>query len=120
MEFQKFWKYKNKMCECFYYRLVPCGNCPIYTKVFERTDDYQNFSSHTCAMFINQEPQKAELIIEEWAEKNPMSTNSDKLKEIFGEADISLGSVCGMNCVTVNGYILDDWLSMEYEKPIKE
>lgn len=94
MEFQEFWKQKERMCG----EQSTCETCPMNGMRF----DYNNF----CAKVIEKNPQQAEQIVEQWAKEHPVITNADKFREVFG-VDIAI----------VSGLLNEEWLNQEYKEP---
>ena len=110
-EFVEVMKYRKRMCAM--YRNHSCRICPIY-----------DVKEGTCANFLIENTQEAEEIIMKWAKENPIKTNADKFKEVFG-VDIykepthnCTGIRCGINeCeeCKYNGF----W-NKEYKEPKEE
>ncbi len=100
-EFKEVAKQYLRMCNsfnhCGYYH---CNECPLNSV---RSKD------NTCAYwaFIT-DPETSEKVIVNWAKKNPVMTNRDKFKEVFGFDPYSK---------TVFEKI---WFEDDYKEPIKE
>lgn len=90
MEFTEVMKQKKRMCEKYNKSAwASCERCGLY-----RTD-------MTCNAFIAKHSQEAEQIITDWASKNPIVTNRDKLEEVFGiriDRDFSNCDCAGFKC----------------------
>lgn len=69
-EFKEVIKQKERICD---YVNGKCTNCYLW-----------ECSERTCVSFIMEHPQEAEEIIMKWASENPVQTNADKFKEVFG------------------------------------
>ena len=91
MEFQDFWKQRERMCDA-----INCHDCIICQERGGR---------HIigCLTWISDNPQRAESIIEKWAKENSLKTNADKFKEVFG--------------IDLNMAPLNAWLNKEYKLP---
>ena len=70
-EFQKVMEDRQRMC-----KKEICNRRPMGSK--------NNFARMSCKNFIQDYPVEAEQIIEDWANENPVITNGDKFKEVFG------------------------------------
>ena len=79
---------KQRMCQSIPF----CSECPF------------NASYNSIEKI---DPEKAEELVEEWANKNPRVTNADKLKRVFG---ISAQDIWGMSVPELN-----NWLKTEYK-----
>lgn len=79
---------KQRMC----HSISLCGDCPF---------------DANCNTTEKNNPEKAEELVEEWANKNPMVTNDDKFKEVFG---ISAKDIWAMSVPELN-----NWLKAEYK-----
>lgn len=72
-EFQKVMKDKKLMCDHFHSEQNGCSrDCPMIKANFN------------CTKQILEQAHDEEIIIEDWAKKNPVITNGDKFKEVFG------------------------------------
>lgn len=60
---------KNRMCRT---SGILCVNCPL------------NQQEESCEQYVLWYPKEAEIAIMKWAEENPIKTNADKFKEVFG------------------------------------
>lgn len=60
---------------CHHYRVdICCANCPL--------EEVRGVCH--CWRWISEEPEKAEQLIMTWAKENPVKTNRDKFKKVFG------------------------------------
>ena len=84
-EYVKVMKDYSKMCKT-YLSKGKCSECPLYSE--------NNRKFLDCGEFTEKYPKEAEQIIENWTDKNPVMTNSEKAKEIFGH---SLDFTCFAN-----------------------
>ena len=71
-EFQKVMSEYRRLCEG-----RRCASCPILEKVEKAKENY-------CSAWVTNHPEEAEHIIMQWAKENPIKTNRDKFKEVFG------------------------------------
>lgn len=111
-EFVEVMKYRKRMCA--EYRKHSCSICPIY-----------DVKESTCANFLIENTQEAEEIIMKWAKENPIKTNAEKFKEVFG-VDIykdtthnCTGMRCGINqCeeCKYNGFWYKEYIEPKEEK----
>ena len=83
-EFTEVMKQKNRIHE-FFMNKGHCMDCPI--------SYYNNGCCAACTTLLVDYPQEAEEIIMNWAKENPIITNKDKFKEIFG-VDIDETNCC--------------------------
>lgn len=74
MDFKEFCKQFNRMC-AFY---PMCDKCGLQHKV-------ETHNEFTCRNYCMSNPDEAEEIVKEFAEKNLIATNGMKFEEIFGE-----------------------------------
>lgn len=111
MEFQKFWKEKDRMCDSF----PRCNLCQIY-KESEKIEKI--ISTTTCDLFIANNPKTAEKIVEKWAAENPVMTNGQKFCEVFG-IDLIVIPVYSKNDprIHIKGMPFEEWLQAEYKPP---
>ena len=72
-EFIKIMSDKKRMCETC---IGNCETCPLCSD--------NNGTKLMCEDFFMENLKKAEKIIEDWTKKNPVITNADKFKEVFG------------------------------------
>ena len=87
MDAVKFLKEVNRMCN----KIENCCDCPLHDGDF-------------CIHDIdNGKEEKAVSIVEQWSKENPVMTNLDKFKEVFGSAN---GIVAPSN-----------WWHREYKAP---
>lgn len=110
-EFTEVMKHRKRMCAK--YGKHSCGSCPI-----------NDVKESTCANFLIENTQEAGEIIMKWAKENPIKTNADKFKEVFG-VDIykdTTHNCTGIRCDTnqceeckYNGF----WYK-EYKEPKEE
>lgn len=70
-EFTEVMKHRKRMCT--QYGKHRCDSCPI-----------NDVKEGTCAKFLIENTQEAEEIIMKWVKENPIKTNADKFKEVFG------------------------------------
>lgn len=92
-EYREVTKQFNRMCESYG---DTCENCLL-----------QNPRGIlTCWRWCFEEPVKAEKIIMDWAKENPVVTNRDKFKEVFGIDWWAINTA--------------DWLKDEYKEPEKD
>lgn len=89
-EFQKVMRDKERMCSARA-DIPVCRECSLRKKV--------NKMNITCTEFIEKYPAEAEQIIEDWSDKNPVMTNADKCKEVFGH---DLRTSCYADKITLN------------------
>lgn len=113
MEFQDFWKERDRMCEQYEYCQLPRfgEGCPM-KKLFPNN----NFS---CLEVVKMYSVEAEQIVKQWAKEHPIVTNGIKLNEIFGEGfKMSARDTLDMR-VTFNGEDVSflEWLKQEYQPP---
>lgn len=96
MEFQEFWKEKSRMC-----KNSKCknGECWLY--------DAKGIGS-SCDEYVGAFPEKAEQIVSQWSQANPVVTNGDKFREVFG-FDIAMASVL----------LNEEWLNQEYKETVE-
>lgn len=110
-EFIEVMKQRERMCKQF----SLCDSCPIFINTNGR------YSS--CNRFIVTNPEYAEEIIMKWTEENPIMTNEDKFKEVFGF--IPDKGYCPHDCTLIGDPACDDceyknfWMN-EYKEPDKE
>ena len=76
-EFTEVMKQRERMCN-----QIGCLEC-----------EFTNKNIVDCNNYIVSNPQKAEFIIMNWAKENPIITNADKFKEVFG-VDINKNDCC--------------------------
>ena len=72
-EFVEVMKQKKRMCDTFGEN---CGRCGLSL--------HNNGIGKVCENFFKDHPKAAEEIIMNWAKENPIITNADKFKEVFG------------------------------------
>jgi hypothetical protein len=94
MEFQEVCKNFKRMCDS-----LGCSECGIE----KARKTKKEFSS--CESFLIDCPEQAEQIVEQWAKENPVVTNGDKFREVFG-----------FDIVMVSGLLNDEWLNQEYKE----
>lgn len=97
MEFQEFWKERERMCD-YYKGQCKDNKCPLF-KVKSR--QYH----HNCLLNCGDFPKEVEQIVEQWAKEYPVVTNGDKFREVFG-FDIAMASVL----------LNEEWLNQEYKE----
>jgi hypothetical protein len=95
-EFKRVMNDKKRMCEMY---ISNCKTCPLNSD--------NNGTNLKCEDFFRENPEKAEKIIEDWTNKNPVITNADKFKEVFGveprefcfgNRDNLTYNICGGHC----------------------
>lgn len=89
-EFQTVMREFNRLCKG---RL--CDDCPIWKKHDTTTD--------ICLEWIKDNSVEAEHIVMQWAKENPIKTNRDKFREVFGMDLVVIGHT-------------KDWLDQEYKE----
>lgn len=95
-EYTEICKAFNRMCNSF----DVCAECPM-----NKTRDF----AYTCRHWmLSVNPEAAEKVVMKWNEENPVMTNRDKFKEVFGFDPYSK---------TVFEKI---WFEDDYKEPIKE
>ena len=99
-EYQEVIKQFWRICER-YRTDVCCGTCPLK----------EVRGVYHCWRWISEEPEKAEELIMDWAEKNPVITNDLKFQEVFG---------CKPYSITLFDDDFIKWLSEEYKEPKDE
>ena len=99
-EYQEVIKQFKRMCES---NCSDCRQCPI--------ESYRGF--YHCWRWISEEPEKSEEFIMKWARENPVKTNRDKFKEVFG---IEFSDLFRLGI----SRDLQKWLYKEYEEPKDE
>ena len=72
-EFVEVMKQKKRMCDTFGENCSRCG-----------LSLHNNGIDKLCENFFKDHPKAAEEIIMNWAKENPIITNADKFKEVFG------------------------------------
>lgn len=83
---------KKRMCKYFYSKQNGCGHdCPMRKGNFD------------CTKLILERAQDEEIIIEDWADKNPAMTNEMMFKKVFGNkclinADYDVRHKCNGIC----------------------
>ena len=95
-EFKTVMKELDRMCHSF---SSDCKGCPLNSI---------KISPFTCSKWIIDNPYEAEEVIMKWAEKNPVKTNRDKFKEVFG-----------FDPLTHRLYVRE-WLEESYKEPKDE
>lgn len=65
-------------------------------------------SAPSCRNWVLAQPEEAEQIIMEWAAENPIKTNRDKFREVFGY-DLTEKFFMGSK--------VKDWYNAEYQEP---
>lgn len=93
----KFLNEKARMCESYY----SCDVCP-FTKAGGRP-------MPMCPEWVNENPEQAVRIVEEWSKAHPIQTNADKFKEVFGQPKEFLTKSAEL--------YLERWLAKPYEAP---
>lgn len=92
MDAVKYLKEKVRMCKTVGER---CDNCPVYLN-----------EGKLCGSTEKNDPETLVDIVETWSKENPILTNSEKFKEVFGfsltKEQLKLGSFIG-------------WLDQEYK-----
>lgn len=110
-EFIEIMKQRERMCEIF---IEHCSKCPIGAG--------NNGIHCACNVFLGEHPQEAEEIIMQWAKENPVKTNADVFREVFG-LDIAknhhscLGIKCPDEQITCYGCAYDEFWDKEYKEP---
>ena len=94
-EYREVIKQFQRMCESYG---ASCDGCPVKK---------QRGIFH-CWRWITEEPEVAEELIMKWAKENPVMTNGDKIKEVFG---IDFKSTFNTSPWTL------EWLDEEYKEP---
>ena len=77
MGFVKAMRIRNRICEASKKQGAPeyCFGCPLSAS---------NNPTHTaCVSFIQDTPELAEPILEQWDKEHPVQTRADKLRELF-------------------------------------
>lgn len=98
-EYTEICKAFNRMCNSN----EICSNCPM---------NKARNSAYTCRHWmLCVDPEAAEKVIMKWNKENPVKTNNDKFKEIFGDEPYT---------ITAFDDDFISWLSKEYKEPIKE
>lgn len=82
---------KRRMCNSFNY----CSDCP--------------FKDTSCNETENNNPEKAEAIVEQWALDHPVIYNSSKFREVFG--------IFATEVKNMDESKFRKWLGKEYEYP---
>lgn len=112
MEFQKFWKERERMCK--YHEGFCKQKCPLFSV---RSIQYR----HNCRLDCSDFPEEAEKIVEQWAKEHPVVTNGQKYQEIMGQTfgEAYPDGVLGLK--TSGGehgiQYTDDWWNAEYQPP---
>ena len=101
-EYQEVIKQLHRICER-YRADVCCANCPLK----------EVRGIYHCWRWISEEPEKAEELIMKWAKENPVVTNRDKFKEVFGFDPLTdKHLMCGTPII--------GWFGKEYKEPKDE
>lgn len=102
MEFTKVTKEYSRLCSAYPNCNDGTNECPI-NKARDKTC--------VCRYWILMvDPEKAEEVILEWAKENPVTTNRDKFKEVFGFDPLTdKHLMCGTPIV--------GWFGKEYKEP---
>lgn len=114
-EFTEVMKQKERIHEHFI--IEGCKQCPISRD--------NNAHQIGCDSFSTRFPQEAEEIIMKWAKENPIKTNADKFKEVFG-VDVNRNKCLfghSEECkkhLTCYSCHLTNWWNEEYVEPDKE
>ena len=89
-----------------------CCLCEIYKQIIRLPH------SETCYKFVHKNPKISEEIVQKWSEEHQITTNEDKIKEIFGEICYILE---GINSPFIEKSDimrdLTEWLNQEYKGP---
>lgn len=115
MEFKEFAKHYIRMCKSCE---NSCLDCPIRSEF-----DIEIDSTNNCEEVSIKNYEKAEIIVQRWADEHPLVTNADKFKEIFG-IDIE-ASEMHEGYAMIGDYFykqhlndsLEGWLYAEYKPP---
>lgn len=97
-EFKTVMKEHDRMCHSF---SCDCKDCPLG----------KQRGIFTCLRWIFDHPYESEELIMKWAKENPMKTNGDKFKEIFG---FDFKTTFNASPWTL------EWLCEEYKEPKDE
>lgn len=114
-EFTEVLKQKERMCEYFTNPdKSSCRKCPMAS--------VNNGYDAICETFLLNHPQEAEPIIMKWAKENPIKTNADKFKEVFGvkirnaslKGCSGIDTDCSISCADCK---YKDFWNQEYTEP---
>ena len=75
MEFKEYMKIKNRMTNCC--EPKRCVECPLNVN--------NNGYKCICRVFEIRYSEKAEAIVQKWADEHPVVTNKDKYREVYRE-----------------------------------
>ena len=104
MDAVKFLKEHKRICQIYCHSLT-CTECPL--------EDCNNGLGIPCDTLFNEHPEAVVRVVEEWSKAHPIQTNMDKLKEVFGVANLA-----NMFYQDGNEYCLRiHWFDMPYEAP---
>lgn len=114
MEFQDFWKERDRMCEQYGCCQPPCfgEGCPM-KKLFPN-------NKFSCLEVIKMYSIETEQIVKQWAKKHPIVTNSQKFTEIFGKhAFCQSGFEFTIHTPDMGNTFktFGEWLKQEYQPP---
>lgn len=96
MDAVKYLKEKRRMCG----EVGVCRDCPL--------NELKATDGMSCYEAINNNPEEAVSIVEQWSKEHPVITNRNKLKEVFGEIFTEKGELI---------FTDPNWWDAEYKEP---